>query len=223
MLQAEFAKRMGVSQATVSDWERGRKEPSIDSYNKLARLCPDDAEAKWFVQRYLKLTGMDQIAASYRNKAKIEQFRTSEVNEDVVRVPMLKDAAAAGTPRAIDEKEIEKHLAIPQEWVGRRSTITAIKVVGDSMSPILEEGYIVLVDTNDRDPKRLINQMVAARDEDGVTIKWLRRGDRKDVFLLVPQHTSVRHPVRLLVEGSAEVEVVGRVLKWIGEPPPPRR
>ena len=141
------------------------------------------------------------------------------------RVPLLKDAAAAGTPRAIDEKEIETYLTLPEQWIGRKSSITAIRVVGDSMLPILDDGYIALVDTSVRDPKRLVNQMVAARADDGVTIKWLRRekGHGSDMYLLVPQNTSQRHPVRVITEGSESVSIVGIVVKWIGEPPPPRK
>lgn len=118
--------------------------------------------------------------------------------------------------------DIEKYLPIPQEWVDRKSSITAIKVVGDSMSPFLEEGYIVLVDTNDRDPKRLVNHMGAATDEDGgVTIKWLRKNPQ-GILQLVPQHTSLRHPI-LVINPEDGIEVVGRVVKWIGEPPAPRK
>lgn len=89
------------------------------------------------------------------------------------------------------------------------------------MSPILEPGYIVLVDTGDRDPRRLVNQMVAARADDGVTIKWLRK--EKETYILLPNHTSLRHPVRIISPGSDSVSIVGRVVKWIGEPPLPRK
>jgi phage repressor protein C with HTH and peptisase S24 domain len=93
----------------------------------------------------------------------------------------------------------------------------AIRVTGDSMSPILEEGYVVLIDLTQKDPKRLVNEMVAARDsEGGVTIKWLRKIGK--YFMLVPQHTSQRHEPQM-IESDDDWAVVGKVIRWIGEPP----
>jgi hypothetical protein len=51
----------------------------------------------------------------------------------------------------------------------------------------------VLIDLTQKDPKRLVNDMVAARDaEGGVTIKWLRKIG--NYYMLVPQHTSAAPP-----------------------------
>jgi SOS-response transcriptional repressor LexA len=88
--------------------------------------------------------------------------------------------------------------------------------IGDSMSPILEDGYVVAIDTADRDPKKLLNAMVAARDpEGGVTIKWLRKVG--DDVMLIAQHTSPRYnPIFLNREPGWAI--IGKVLFWIGKP-----
>jgi SOS-response transcriptional repressor LexA len=208
MTQKELAGFCTVSQVQISNWESGKDSPSPKALVRLGKLAGDPDRAWWW------------------EKAGLKEAEPERPNEPVVRrVPLLKDAAAAGTPRAVDEKEIDRYLSLPEEWIGRRSSITAIRVVGDSMTPIVDEGYIVLVDTSLREPKRLVNQMVAARAEDGVTIKWLRkvklRGE--EMFELVANHTSTRHPTRIIAEGSDSVSIVGKVVKWIGEPPPPRK
>jgi SOS-response transcriptional repressor LexA len=206
LTQKELAKICTVSQTQISAWEAGLDNPSLPALVKLGRLAGDPERTWWWEKAgFAEPEGPNE--------------------PDIRRIPLLKDAAAAGTPRAIDEKEIESYLSLPQEWVGRRSSITAIRVVGDSMTPILDEGYIALVDTTVRDPKRLVNQMVVARADDGITIKWLRkeRVRGEDMYLLVPNHASVRHQVRVIAEGSDTVSIVGKVVKWIGEPPPPRK
>lgn len=82
------------------------------------------------------------------------------------------------------------------------------------MSPILEDDFIVAIDTSQTDGRKLVDQMVAAGDpEGGVTVKWLRRSGKS--FMLVPQHTSVRHNPVVLEPGW---RIIGRVLFWIGKP-----
>jgi SOS-response transcriptional repressor LexA len=88
------------------------------------------------------------------------------------------------------------------------------------MSPIIGDGYIVIIDTSRRDPKKLIERMVAAREGDGVTIKWLRSDN--GTFLLVPQHVTPRHQVRVM-RADGDFSIVGEVVKWIGQPAPIRK
>jgi SOS-response transcriptional repressor LexA len=237
--QEEFAEAVGVSQQTVSRWVRGEREPSVDGYRSIIHLCGDEQQeaARYFLKRYGDLTGVHDFTARFaldqypklnkKLRAAERQMEELQNEKNAVVIPLLKDSAAAGTPRAIDEKEIEAELVLPRAWVSKSSTITAIKVEGDSMSPVLEPGYIVLVDTSQKDPKRLVNQMVAARDDEGVTIKWLRkqpeRKGAEEMYILLPNHTSLRHPVRVITPGSESVSIVGKVVKWIGEPPPPRK
>lgn len=37
--QEDFAAALGVRRATVSDWENGKKEPGVESLNRLDRLA----------------------------------------------------------------------------------------------------------------------------------------------------------------------------------------
>ena len=88
------------------------------------------------------------------------------------------------------------------------------------MAPVVGDGYIVIVDVSRRDPKKLVERMVAAREGDGVTIKWLRRDG--DTYLLVPQHVTPRHQVRIMRQ-EGDFSIVGEVIKWIGQPPLARK
>jgi SOS-response transcriptional repressor LexA len=85
------------------------------------------------------------------------------------------------------------------------------------MAPIINDGYVIVVDAAQRDPRKLVGKMVAAREDDGVTIKWLRKD--KDAYLLVPQHVSPRIPVKIM-RAEDDWGIVGVVVKWIGYPAP---
>lgn len=81
------------------------------------------------------------------------------------------------------------------------------------MEPILKEGYVVAVDTSERDPRRLVQKMVLVRersgDDAGVTIKWLDRSPGG--YTLTPENKDVRPTVM-----TEDHEIVGRVIWWHG-------
>ncbi len=86
------------------------------------------------------------------------------------------------------------------------------------MAPILLDGHIVIINVASRNPAQLVWRMVAARNAEGVTIKWLRLNS--GVYSLVPQHTAPEFEIAYL-RPLGDFEIVGEVVKWIGEPPPP--
>jgi SOS-response transcriptional repressor LexA len=197
--QSQLADAAGVTQSLVSLWEKGDVRPSATAFAAIARLADDGERTLWI------------------SEAGMTQFMQSEDDEPDTRlVPLLRDAAAAGTPRAVDPKAVEMNLKLPRRWLPPGGKLYAIPVTGDSMSPLVNDGYLVIVNVADRKPQELVGRMVAAREGDGITIKWLRRDD--GVYFLVPQHTSERHPIRVLgSEGSWSI--VGEVVKIIGDPP----
>jgi len=203
MNQSEFGKSFGVSQVAVSNWEKDADKPSVPILARLANMTTDE-ELRADLMHHAGL-----VIEMKSNRPK------EAVPEDIREVILLRDSVAAGTARALDEREIEKVLRLPREWFHPGGEIFALKVSGDSMAPIIEEGYTVFVDTAKRDPKKLVNKMVAARDGEGVTIKWLRRD--VGLYLLVPHNVTPRHPVRVL-NSEPGWGIVGEVVKWVGQP-----
>lgn len=198
--QRDLAQAIGVSQGAVGQWEIGRSAPDAKHLLKMAEIAGADDRA-WL-----------------REAAGVKDAKSSD---DVSHafVPLLRDAAAAGTPRAIDEREIQERLPVAKHLVPRNGKVVAVKVSGDSMEPIILDGYTVFIDTSERDPDKLNGWMVAARDDGaGVTIKWLRLQDNE--WMLIPQHTSEEHPIRAMKE-HGDWSIVGKVLFWIGMPKPP--
>src|SRR5580658_1502 len=50
LLQADFGQLFGVRQSSVSRWENGGKEPSVENYIRMANLG-DEASCLWFLER----------------------------------------------------------------------------------------------------------------------------------------------------------------------------
>jgi repressor LexA len=200
--QQRLADAVGVSQSNIAKWKSGKLKVPGPICAQFSKLAPEEMRAWWLEQ-----AGLASAEA--------------ETRETGIRwVPLLKDAAACGTPRAINEKEVEEMVPFPRGWLPNGGSIFAVRVSGDSMSPLLEEGYVALIDVAAHHAEKLVDRMVLARDGDEVTVKWLRRQD--DMLLLVPQNTSPRHPIRVWTRSDNRA-IVGEVVRWIGYPPPPRR
>jgi SOS-response transcriptional repressor LexA len=232
---AAFAQRLGTTSMSISRWERGLVEPPAEAYLVAGKLAGDpDCWFFWEMagltrtdiatvvpdleQRLYKRDGKTEIEViAARGATRSGSLLELKKKPDAVAVPLLKDAAAAGSPRLIDQASVEDVLIVPRKYCPHPDFTTCIRVTGDSMRPVLEEGYIVAVDTAQIEPKELIEKMVAARDPDGgITIKWLRKV--RDDFLLVPQNTSTRHqPVILSKEPGWKI--VGKVVWCLFQAP----
>ncbi|HEV7520705.1 MAG TPA: XRE family transcriptional regulator [Candidatus Angelobacter sp.] len=204
MTQEVLAKHCRVDQTIVSRWKSGQRTPGPDSLVGIAHLVPEDEKEEWF-----EFAGVPKVVHP----------------RDITHrsVPLFKGKIAAGHGREV-EGEIEKELPFPKEWFGPGSRIIALKVDGDSMAPLVNSGYYVLVDISQTDIKRLAGHMVAARATHGCTLKWLRKDSDTGFFQLIPQHVSEAYPVRTITpDNEHEFAILGRVVRWIGEPKPPKR
>lgn len=230
LTQTEAAKFVGVHPVLWAQWEAGRKEPGPGTYLQLGKLAghPDC----WFFLERAGLTKSDiyrmlpeiqqllrgQTQASRFPKIKIvpmerpcgAKLLKEEAIEALTARPLLSDPIAAGEPRLIEESNIEEFLIFPRRMIPHPEMTTCIRVVGNSMSPIFEDGYIVVVDAAQTDRERLKNKIIAARTEEGVTIKWLRRYPAG--FFLVPENRRY-DPVELPRTPWA---IIGRVILWLG-------
>ena len=225
LTQARLAQRLGdVTQAAVSQWEKGVREPTADNYIKLGKLA-GGGERDYF-WRKANFSPSEFLGGPRLPEVNLElsiltdPARGPKVMPDVVPVPLLKDAAAAGSPRAIDQSDIDRWLLVDATAAPHPQNTIAIRIVGGSMEPSLRDGFIVVIDTTERAPRELAGAMVAARDPSGgVTVKYLRLVHGE--FMLVAEHTSVSYDP-ILLSHEPGWKILGKVLWWIGEPKRPK-
>lgn len=220
LTQHALAQKLGVLPWAVASWEQGRWEPSGEHYAQLARLAgPHEA------QFFLRKLGIDQtmlrsLAEEQQQLPEIRIYTTEEWRpgtEDRLRfqvqVPVLRDEAAAGTPREINERDIDSFIAVPAKFVPKGpAAYTGIYIRGNSMEPVLGDRFIVVVDHSNRDPARLSGRMVAALVQNGVLVKWLARESRPDRIVLRSQNPDYED----IVIESPENPIIGDVVFWWG-------
>lgn len=225
--QAGFGSQVGVSAMAVSRWERGVAEPSGEIYIRLGNLA--GTPLCWFFWKRagLRPSDVDRVLPGGQGFAR---KRLSEVQmvragggkrptlkkASLVAIPLLPvHAGTAGSPGDnIDLAEVpaESIMAAPLEWCPNPGSTVCLRVKGNSMSPLILDGYIIAVDTSEIESEHLVGQMVvAAHKEKGLLVSRLIRFDHTDA--LVSDH---REYESVPVRPGSEWRIVGKVLWWTG-------
>ncbi len=174
-----FAEAIGAKEAGIRSWISGRSVPGGAFLAKICETLP--VSPSWLISG----TGTIIAEPTPVPDLKIVSRATPAMKQTQLllrAVPILSDPAAAGDPRLIDESDIEDYAVIYDHWHGKEQR--ALRIKGDSMSPHLEDGDIVGVDVT---PRRsllpLAGRIVAARVDDGVTVKRLAFAGKHLVLL----------------------------------------
>lgn len=144
--QVDFAKMLGVSQATVSGWESEKYQPDRDTLIKIASYFDVSVD-------YL-------IGNSPVKKEKKKGVQIPVLGEVRVGYPM------EAVENIIDYEEIDEETA-------RRGEFFALRIKGDSMEPRFVEGDVVIVRKQQTADSGDI--VVALVNGDSATIKKLKR------------------------------------------------
>jgi len=135
---AALARGLGVKPNTISMW---RKRKNFD-YELLITYCEQHDIPIGSI-----LTGqiisVEVIQEGVVNENQIHYG----TNDEFVYIPQVNGRISAGGGRVADDS-IEVKVAFRREWVQRKGSpkeMVLIRVVGDSMSPTLEAGDLVLV------------------------------------------------------------------------------
>jgi SOS-response transcriptional repressor LexA len=203
--QAEFGKRLGVSQTAISNWEGDRDKPNPLMVQQLAAMTNNVD----FVAEFLDASGLSHLIIG-----ECKSLSTSDGRAETKEIIQLRDPNAAGTPRIFDSSEVESVLRLPKTWFPPKSEIYAIRIEDDSMAPVIASGSLIFVDTSQRDPEMLVNKLVVVRIKNGVVMRTLRKNRR---LFLVPNVINEKNPV-LPLETGLNQTIIGEVVLWISSP-----
>lgn len=133
--QSSFARKIDVSPQTLSAWLSGRNKPGIDEVAKMCEVL--NVSPSWL------LTGRVD-----------DPNHQSLVCSDCVSIPLLDISASCGNGRAVDRVAVVQMIQVNTSWIRRHCgdanprALNVLCVDGDSMSPTLEDGDFVIVDTS---------------------------------------------------------------------------
>jgi len=132
-----------------------------------------------------------------------------------VILPLMSDEAAAGLPTIVNDHDIEEYVLIPKAHVPHPKETTCIRIRGDSMYPLLREGYIVAVDHyhDGREGfEALRGKVVACRVEGGVTVKFF---DYDEHHYILRPHNPKYKPISIDIH--EENIIIGKIIWLFGK------
>ena len=193
---SEFAKDIEVTQSNVSDWVN-RKKPSKPSPPAMARINEVyGLNLNWLItgKGEMFIPGADGKLNHNGKKANLEelsgngsvfQHRINPFENRIVTFPIYGEIAA-GAPTKNNDVEPLKYIEIPRAYLSdKEKTYCALRVLGNSMSPRISDGDIVLIHESS-DLLNLNGKLCACQTSDGITLKKLQLDEEKKRVLLIP-------------------------------------
>jgi SOS-response transcriptional repressor LexA/DNA-binding XRE family transcriptional regulator len=232
--QTALGSRLHYSAMAVSRWESGTQEPPAQCYIQLGNMAGDPECWTFWSRAGLKSSDLARMFPGGRSSLYRARFPELDVvvagsakrkvdgskKSKLIAVPLLPVQAAArgetGDPGVnLDQVSAEEMVAAPSSWCPNPTETTCLTVKGTSMSPLIENGDIVAVDSSQTDPAQLSGKIVVAwHREQGLSVAH---------FLLVQGVQMLNSENRgyqpLVLEKDRNWRIVGKVLWWIRQAP----
>lgn len=178
MNQMEFSKHLGVSQAAVSHYESGQRSPDSHFLSKVCEAF--STNINWL------LTGEGDM---YNVRACVEPFKKSTIPIDII--PDI----AAGSGYDCTYSEPLYTLQMPAHLLHRPAPFYGFRVTGDSMTPDIVEGDLVILSGN-WEGLSLDGLICGFRTADGMVLKRLVLDHHKKegwLFSINQQYRPIRY------------------------------
>ena len=236
LTQAGLADRLTVSPMTVSRWVRGTHRPTAETFLKLAEISGSPENLYFWEQAGLRgpnspIPFFDAASIHTSMVTQLTAFKviagrrvSSTVMEslpDGVAIPLLEAFAhgdgngVSSPPPNLDGAKVERILTAPIDWCNNPEHLIGLNLRGNSMSPLIEEGSVIIVDTAKKDSADLDRKVVVASHRDhGLRVAWLNRVGTSE--LLVSENRQYQ-PAE--VTGKSPWSILGEVIWWMTRPP----
>jgi DNA-binding XRE family transcriptional regulator len=189
--RAALGKELRVSAETVAQWERSSEKPPPNTCIGLGNLAGEPS--CWEFWKLAGLYSGDFVHAL--PAVRLHMGKDDRPDLQVVHagsgqrlfskpqlhaIPLL--PLKAGTVGQVGDNDIEFDrmpaeglIAAPSHWAPNPAFTSCLRVRGDSMAPVICDGYIIAVDTSMTEVEKLMDKVVVAwHQEKGLTVSWLK-------------------------------------------------
>jgi SOS-response transcriptional repressor LexA len=231
--QAALGVRLHYSPMAVSRWERGAKEPPAQVWIQLGNLVGDPECWAFWSRAGLRSADISRMVPQGRgvlDKAQHPEFEIVVAGSGkktkpstkikLVAIPVLAVHAGtrgeAGDQQAdLDRVPAEAMIAAPEMWCPNPEDTRCLRVKGSSMSPSINEGDILAVDTSQNDPSNLNGKIVVAwHREHGLSLARFRKIDGTQIL-----ESESREYEPVTFGKDRNWRIIGKVLWWIRQAP----
>ncbi len=195
---------VGTTRTAVSNWERGITNVDIQHQKPLATILKVNLD--WL------LYGEGPME---KESVSSNEEPVATADDEYVFIPKLAATGSLG-PGAINEHgdRVEKYLAFERAWITqKRWNKGALKIIsasGESMSPHIEDGDIVMLDTSKCTPED--GEIFAFQIDDKTRIKRFKMKDDGRWYVICDNPDRYRFPDELAPEN---LRILGKKV-WRG-------
>jgi phage repressor protein C with HTH and peptisase S24 domain len=196
MQQAELAEKLNIHKNTMANYERGERFPDVNVLLKILDVFPDIAPG-WL------LTGDG-------SKRKSEPVREGFVMFSEMQIDVDHGCQIEG-------KQVVDFISFKEEWLQSvlrvpKNHLTLLTVRGDSMSPTLNDGDIVLVDV--RAARVTDSALYVLEMEDSFLVKRIQK--KLDGSVVIKNENPLYEAENLPRDKVPSLKVAGRIV-WYGK------
>ncbi len=231
--QSELAERLGVSPPTMTRWIKGSHEPTSGAYVALGNLAgsPEGIyfweragiDPQKFADMNLRINGSSmQVSLKDFNIVTTKKLSSKVITDAVTAVvlPLLNVTAYGGlmpppNPITLAQSEVEDVLMAPLRWCPHPDDMISMKVIGDSMAPLIPSGTIIVIDTAVIERAELDGKLTLFSHRDlGFKVARFKRLFSSDILI------SVNHKyLPVDVSDQSKWKAIGVVLWWVSQDP----
>lgn len=203
----ELSKILDIPDRTISNYERGERKPSVDYLSLLAEKL--DANPVWLMLERGEIF-IDKTVV--KPEGKLPDDLTPN---DFIFIPMYDLKAAAGSGSIVDNEKVKDFIAFTRDWLFKNVTaplnqLIMIHTKGDSMSPTINDGDMLLVDKSDTDLKN--DGIYVLRMGNSLIVKRIQHLPENKAEIISDNHLYKPFIIDLKDESVA---VIGKVV-WFG-------
>jgi len=190
--QDGLAKKIGVSKTSIQNYESG-KIPKGDHIIKLAKAL--DCSLDWL------------LIGQYQK----EPHQQNPEPNNFGYIPMAEAYLSAGGGAVVLSDEIKNYYAFRKEFLRRITNniekLILMRVKGDSMIGIIEDGDVVMIDMSKKD--RIIDGYIYAIGlDDSILIKKLKQRPENKVLVISENN----HEFCNFLISKSELRIIGQVI-----------
>jgi len=212
--KAKFGRKLNVTGEAVNRWLKGISEPSkmkMEALLEMRRALED--------RKYPEAKPGEGVS--------IIQESFNDIS-DYVEVPLVEGRVAAGPNGTIVEDVIEDYYPFKHQWVERRfgrgkprKELVLIRAWGDSMSPTINSGELVLVDQGMGERLSVNNgkiYLIRLVDGESLALKRVVASGKDAPKLVCLSDNPAYAPFEIEIEPGKELSyyLIGRI-RWAGK------
>lgn len=192
MTQGQLSIKMGKTRSLISLWEQGKRTPGYEDISTMSKIFGVTSDF---------LMGLTTVPTG----EVITSFPAMKTSVTVYgRIP-------AGVPfEAIED--ICDEIQVPS-WLEKKKDLFGLLIVGDSMSKVLPDGAVAVLQKCDT----LNNGEIGAIMVNGYDATIKRFYKLKSGVVLEPDSYNTEHKPIVIEEGAESVRIIGKVL-WFCAP-----